>query len=219
MHFGCCNFGMVVTSHLGACLNDDNDGLGFVGSTACCEEGLGTMGNCSSWSIIWRTCSSCHHSLWCDENTDDDCPSRHTSVYADDSLVHPWKWGAPWSVQGFDPSLLLDCSSRSNELCRLRACKEGNDQRWERVQRVCAGEESHGGFQRLTSRSPGYHCGARNETEAMQHKFFLAMLQRSNRTSGFLRNTCIQFQVAIFFLPPLMKICRILISVGLGMAV
>jgi hypothetical protein len=61
MRFGCHNFEKVVTLHLGTCLNDD--GFGFVGSTACCEEGFGTMGNYSSWSIIWRTCSSCHHPL------------------------------------------------------------------------------------------------------------------------------------------------------------
>lgn len=123
---------------------------GFVGGTACLEQRVGTMGNYSSWSIVWRACSSCHHPLRCDEDPDDDCPSRHASLHAVDSLLHPPKRGAPRALQGCDPALLLDRSSRSNELRRLRARQEGHDRSWEWDCRPFTREEEHGGFERMT---------------------------------------------------------------------
>lgn len=119
-------------------------GCVLLGSTACSRQRIGTMGNSGSWSIIWRICGSYYYSLWRVEDADDDCSSRHGGVNADDSILYPSKWGPSWALQGCDPPFFLGCSSRGDELCRLWARQEGDDQRGQWVYRLNAWEESHG---------------------------------------------------------------------------
>lgn len=165
--------------------------LVIVGGTACVEQRLGTMGNYCSGSVVWRACSSCHNSLWCDEDSDHDCSTRHPSLHAVDSFLHPSKWGTSRTVQGCDPPLLLDCSSRSNELCRLWARQESNDPNWEWLHRLCTWEENHSGFQRMTDpNSPGYSIWCKERTSHAT-EMFLPLLQRIRTIFWHcLRDTC-----------------------------